>query len=131
MEPIGQLAAGIAHEITAAIHSIGDNTRFIKDAFGHLNNVLQKQGGLLKAVRTKTVTDESLSQVESAIQTAELEYVAREIPNAIEQSLECVERVAKILCAMKEFSHSGTAEKTRLDLNHAIESTVEPNKLPI
>ena len=46
------------------------------------------------------------------------------MPQAIRQSLEGTERVAKIVRAMKEFSHPGVEEKTAIDLNRAIESTV-------
>jgi len=46
------------------------------------------------------------------------------MPKAIDQSLEGVQRVAKIVHAMKEFSHPGSEEKTALDINRAIETTV-------
>jgi len=89
-----------------------------------LNTVLQKHGELLRAAKAKSITDELIAEVDKAIETADLEYLTGEIPSAIEQSLEGVERVAKIVRAMKEFSHPGTTEKTQMDLNHAIESTL-------
>ena len=61
--------------------------------------------------------------MEAAAESADLEYLLDEIPNAIAQSLEGVGRVAAIVRAMKEFSHPGTAHKTAVDLNRAIEST--------
>ncbi len=51
-------------------------------------------------------------------------YLQEEIPKAIKQTLEGVERVAKIVRAMKEFSHPGPKEKTPTNLNRAIENTV-------
>jgi signal transduction histidine kinase len=124
MESIGQLAAGIAHEINTPMQYIGDNTRFVKDAFADLNAVLQSQGELLQAAKAGNVSADLIARVEGAIQKADLEYLAGEIPNAIEQSLDGIERVAKIVRAMKEFSHPGTTEKTQVDLNHAIDSTL-------
>jgi len=48
------------------------------------------------------------------MEKADIEYLSTEIPNAIEQSLEGVERIAKIVGAMKEFSHPGTKDKSWL-----------------
>ncbi|MEJ2078686.1 MAG: ATP-binding protein [Acidobacteriota bacterium] len=55
---------------------------------------------------------------------ADTDYLASEIPQAIEHTLEGVERVAKIVRAMKNFSHPGSEEKTPIDLNKAIENTL-------
>jgi signal transduction histidine kinase len=51
-------------------------------------------------------------------------YLAEEIPKAIEQSLEGIERISKIVRSMKEFSHPGTYDKVAIDINRAIENTV-------
>ena len=54
---------------------------------------------------------------------ADFDYLKEEIPRALNQSLEGVDRVAKIVRAMKEFSHPAR-EKTATDLNRAIQSTI-------
>jgi hypothetical protein len=59
--------------------------------------------------------------VHAASEEADLEYLHDEIPRAIRQSGEGVERVATIVKAMKEFSHPGSGEMKAIDLNHAIE----------
>jgi nitrogen-specific signal transduction histidine kinase len=51
-------------------------------------------------------------------------YLRSEIPNAIGQMQEGVDRVTKIVRAMKRFSHPGPAEKVPIDIHQAIESTV-------
>ena len=53
-----------------------------------------------------------------------MEYLTEEIPSAIEQSLEGLGRVTKIVKAMKEFSHPDKEDKTPTDINKAVESTV-------
>jgi signal transduction histidine kinase len=53
-----------------------------------------------------------------------VDYLRGEIPRAIGESLAGVERVSTIVRAMKDFSHPGTEEKTPVDLNRAIESTI-------
>ena len=124
LESIGRLAAGIAHEINTPTQFIGDNTRFLQDAFGDLAKLLAAQATLLDAARQNAVTPELLAQTDAAVQQADLDYLQAEIPKAIEQSLEGVSRVAKIVRAMKEFSHPGSAEKTAVNLNQALESTL-------
>ena len=124
MESIGRLAAGIAHEINTPIQYIGDNARFLKDAFTDLCQLIARYGKLIEAAPPKAYSEESLAELRAFSKDADVEYLTQEIPKAIEQSLEGVERVAKIISAMKEFSHPGTEERTSVDLNKAIESTL-------
>ena len=124
LESIGQLAAGIAHEINTPTQFIGDNTRFIRDAFGDLKALLDSQALLLNSARRGVVPPQLIADVDAAAKTADWDYLSAEIPKALSQSLEGIERVTKIVQAMKEFSHPGTTEKTALDLNHAIENTL-------
>jgi PAS domain S-box-containing protein len=124
LESIGQLAAGIAHEINTPTQFIGDNTRFVRDAFGDLRELFAANGRLLDAARNQSVTPAMIAEVEAAREKADLDYLLTEVPKAIGQSIEGIERVTKIVRAMKEFSHPGADSKTLLDLNHAIENTL-------
>lgn len=124
MESIGQLAAGIAHEINTPTQYIGDNTQFLRDSFTDLVVLIEAHSRLLACVKSGSVQDSLLAEVESASSLADIEYLSVEIPKAIEQSLQGVHSVSRIVGAMKEFSHPGTQEKTSVDLNRAIESTL-------
>jgi PAS domain S-box-containing protein len=124
LESIGQLAAGIAHEINTPIQYIGDNVRFLKDAFLDLKNLLVHYEMLLLAAKNNALSDKTIQEVAAAADGADTGYLLDEIPKAIDQSLEGVTRVAALVSAMKEFSHPDTKEKLPLDLNHAINSTI-------
>jgi PAS domain S-box-containing protein len=124
LESVGQLAAGIAHEINTPIQYIGDNVRFLKDAFQDLKTLLADRDRRLAAAEDPATPCEAVPEIEKTVQSVDANYLLEEIPKAFEQTLEGVERVAKLVSAMKEFSHPGTKEKIPLDLNHAIESTI-------
>lgn len=124
LESIGQLAAGIAHEINTPIQYIGDNTRFLKVALDKLRNTFLKHNELLATVKQNAVTDQLIAEVEAEIDKNKIEYILEQIPQAIEDSLDGIKRVSKIVKAMKEFSHPGSDEKTPIDLNRTLESTI-------
>jgi PAS domain S-box-containing protein len=124
LESIGQLAAGIAHEINTPTQYIGDNVRFLKDAFQDLRSLMANYDRLLAAAKGNALSGETVQEVSAAVEHADVGYLLEEIPKAIEQTLEGVARVAKLVGAMKEFSHPGTKDKTPVDLNRAIESTI-------
>jgi PAS domain S-box-containing protein len=111
LEAIGQLAAGIAHEINTPTQYVGDNLRFLKESFGELDSLLGQ------------LVDLGGNPARAALSEADFDYLKEEIPRALNQSLEGVDRVAKIVRAMKEFSHPAR-EKTATDLNRAIQSTI-------
>jgi len=124
LESIGQLAAGIAHEINTPTQYIGDNLRFLQDAFRDLSALLDAHGQLLAAAKSGGLKPELIAAAEQAALTADVGYLLGEIPRAIGESLAGVERVSTIVRAMKDFSHPGTEEKTPVDLTRAIESTL-------
>jgi len=124
LEAIGQLAAGIAHEINTPIQYVGDNTRFLEDAFEDIHPVMKAYGGLLAAAKANSVTSDMIDNVEKILEEADLPYLSEEVPGAIEQSLEGIQQVSKIIRAMRRFSHPGSDRKSEVDINQALESTV-------
>ena len=124
LESIGQLAAGVAHEINTPIQFIGDNARFLEDAFDELKGVLDAGRALAEAGAGADQTAMLAARVRAAIDQVDVAYLGEEIPKAIRQSLEGVDSVARIVAAMKELSHPGSTEKHPIDLNRAIDGAV-------
>jgi PAS domain S-box-containing protein len=124
LESIGQLAAGIAHEINTPIQYVSDNIRFLRDSFARLEEVSRSYDRLLATVESGSSPAQPIADVEAIAKATRAGYLRAEIPKALADSLDGVERVAEIVRAIKEFSHPGPLEKTPLNLNRAIESTV-------
>lgn len=124
LEAIGQLTAGIAHEINTPVQYVGDNMRFLNDAFQDIRKALDVYHRLADAVKTGTVTRELVTQVEAALDEADMDFLREEVPGALHQTLEGIERVAGIVRAMKEFSRPGIVGRVPADINRAIEATV-------
>ena len=125
LEAIGQLASGIAHEINTPTQYIGDNATFLRDSFDEAFTLMGRLMAHLKAIeRMGGPAGESAAKALAEMAGTDLEYLGEEIPKAVRQTLEGVERISKIVSAMKEFSHPGGESKTLVDLHRAIESTI-------
>lgn len=124
LESIGQLAAGIAHEINTPAQFVGDNTRFLREAFTDFDKLLAAYAALYSASRKDQVTSDVVEAVGDAVEAADLDYLMEEIPAAIDQSLDGIGRISSIVSAMKEFSHPGGEQKEHIDLNKKIANTV-------
>jgi len=115
---VGQLAAGIAHEINTPIQYVGDNLRFFDSS-------LKSMTDAIKAVEAATAeVPEVQAKVAAILEAADIPYLLEELPAAAQQSLDGVEHVGRIVRSMKEFSHPGSSAKVMTDLNRAIESTL-------
>ena len=93
LESIGQLAAGIAHEINTPTQYISDNVRFLAGAFRIIRQFLIRRNELFQAAGDNPAARELLRQFEAAARAADAEYLLTEIPRSIEQTMEGVERV--------------------------------------
>ncbi|MEH0019593.1 MAG: response regulator [Desulfobacter sp.] len=123
LESIGQLAAGIAHEINTPIQYIGDNTTFVQESLQDLNGLIQTLLDLVEAARNNLVDADMLADVDAAVEDADFEFVNEELPVAIEQTLEGVLRIKEIVRAMKDFSHPGGHRHVLSNLNQCIQNT--------
>ena len=124
LESIGQLAAGIAHEINTPAQFVSDNTCFVYEEFQNIMELLKNYAELLNPDSPQRSWDERDTEIRDRLAAIDFDFLQTEIPQALEQSLDGVERIKSIVRAMKDFSHPGSVAKEYADLNRAIESTV-------
>jgi len=123
LEGIGQLAAGIAHEINTPTQFVTDNLTFLLESCQAVLPLIHRYRTMIgeELARLAPAAAARLSQAE---EECDLDFIMAEMPRAIQQSLEGARRVAHIVRAMKEFSHPDSAEKSDTDLNQGILSTI-------
>ena len=128
MESVGQLAAGVAHELNTPIQFVGDNTNFLKTSFEDLDGILSLVQSLLTQCRAEGVMKKEADAIEAECDRLDLDFIRTEIPLAAKQTLEGTNTLARIVQAMKVFSHPGTSNFESVDLNRALESTLTISK---
>ncbi|MBU2625387.1 MAG: PAS domain S-box protein [candidate division Zixibacteria bacterium] len=121
---VGSLAAGIAHEINTPIQFVGDNTLFLSDSFKSLIALVDSYSLIFEAAETRAAITDLISQKKTAEQEADIDYLREEVPKAIEQTMDGVSRVAKIVRAMKSFAHKDSGEMAMADVNEMLSSTL-------
>ncbi|MEO8904475.1 MAG: ATP-binding protein [Polyangiaceae bacterium] len=124
LEAIGQLAAGIAHEVNTPTQYVADNTAFARRGVTGLIDALQAALAVVQAAKEGNVSAELLAAADAAVAKAKISYLLKQLPRALEQSQEGLGRIATIVQAMKEFSHPSGAEKRPVNLREAIETTI-------
>ncbi|MEM6690935.1 MAG: PAS domain S-box protein, partial [Planctomycetota bacterium] len=122
LESLGQLSAGIAHEINTPIQFVGDNIEFLSDASKRLFGVIDWCDQLIG--EECGLSEDRLNELVDLRKKNRFEIIREQIPQAIDESREGIQRTVGILQAMKDLSHLENRERTSIDLNRAIESTV-------
>lgn len=123
LESVGQLASGIAHEINTPVQFVASNISFLRDCFEEIINYINKCENIFQNL-SDIVGEEGSKGILDIKNELDWEFLNAEIPNAIEQSKEGLQRVTSIVQAMKSFSHPGGQEKMEHDLNQLIDTTI-------
>jgi len=124
LQSVGQLAAGIAHEINTPAQFVGDNLQFLAESFTPTSSLLAEYRRGLAALPAAPEVDAIRAHIAEAEVTADIDYILENMPSALNGAKDGISRISRIVRAMKEFAHPDQAEKAHADINHALEATL-------
>ncbi len=123
LESIGELSAGIAHEINTPIQFIGNNLSFLKEITEDLFSIIEKYEAIDKKLITDSTTQKKFKEAVAYSNEVDLEYLKEEGPKAIDQTLDGIERVSELVQGLKRFAHSGdNVSKENINLVEIIQN---------
>jgi signal transduction histidine kinase len=118
LESIGQLAAGVAHEINTPMQYIGDNSAFLDKAFGLVTPLIDQLAELA------SVHGADQRAIDDLMSKAKLDLLRTRIPRANAQVAEGVTAVSRIVRSLKTFAHPGGDDLGPVDMAQVLDSTV-------
>jgi signal transduction histidine kinase len=124
LESVGRLAAGVAHEINTPVQYVSDNVEFVRKSMTDIAVVIKTYRTLQLAVRSAGDVAAAEHAAAGAETTVDLDYIMENAPLALDSAVDGLGRIATIVRSMKEFAHPDQAEKSSVDLNQAIQSTL-------
>ena len=124
LEAVGQLAAGIAHEINTPIQYVSDNLSFLQESVRDLVGAITAMREAAATARVET-TEPLVDRLSEIAEAADVDYLATAIPESLESISGGVARIARIVHAMKELAHPGPREATAVDLRRALGNALE------
>ena len=120
LESIGRLSAGIAHEINSPGQFVADNLRVLAESVRQLEACFVAAEQLRLAAAAVPALQAPLAALAAAEEASELDYLRQELPRCLEQSLDGMARIARIVGALKDFAHPEAAGRTPASLARLI-----------
>jgi PAS domain S-box-containing protein len=124
LESVGRLAGGVAHEINTPVQYVADNVEFVATSMASVAAVLQAYRDLKVAVQSAANPEAAAAAADRVESEQDIAYILDNVPPALASAVEGLGRIATIVRSLRDFAHPDQAERSTVDLNHAIRSTL-------
>jgi PAS domain S-box-containing protein len=122
LEAVGQLAAGIAHEINTPVQYVGDSVTFLQDTFSDLGRLVAKSEEYCN--NPDTVGVAAAESMRNLLEEIDAEFIKSEAPKTFERIFEGIEHISTIVQAMRRFAYTDGDVKTAVQIHNAIDTTL-------
>ena len=118
---VGQLAAGVAHEINNPVCFIKSNVECLRDYIGKMEQLIERYGQLLD----RHLPESEAEARRQLVQSLDIDFIRAELPEIMEETEEGIERIEGIVGSLKDFARVDSGQWQYADLNEGVRSTLK------